>query len=350
MLLSELLITVFFLFKKCIFIFMTKYLLTFLCFFIFFKTQSQVSVKDSESKLPISYATISFGNGNGIVADNDGSFYFTKKLYPDIDSLYISALGYKSISISSKNLKNILFLESQNDELDMVVINASRNNLKNKKYKTESLKPYLDDDYYKCWLPTIESEIAVFFPNEDDKVKRLSKIKFPIALESKKWKNRKRANKNKKMFSTLFKVNIYNSKNGKPHKNLNTEPIVFRATEKDGDFYELDITAKDILIPKKGIFISIQVLGYTDKTGKLLPNKKYKEIRNGNKIVKIPTNFRPLLPFTDEIKTNRTFIKRIFINKNTWQAFKKGNGFKSTLLKTDLNNYGVGIDFHVFKN
>ncbi|WP_296346180.1 hypothetical protein [Winogradskyella sp.] len=91
-------------------------------------------------------------------------------------------------------------------------------------------------------------------------------------------------------------------------------------------------------------------MGYTDKNGKLLPNKKYKEIKRGSGIVKIPTNFRPLLPFTDEIPDNRTFIKRVFINSNDWQAFKKGNGFQSSLLKSGLTNYGIGIDFHVFKD
>ncbi|WP_299112867.1 hypothetical protein [uncultured Winogradskyella sp.] len=311
---------------------------------------AQISIKDSESKLPVSYASISFGNGNGIVADDEGIFVFTKKLYPDIDSLFISALGYKDLVLSSEKIKPQLFLQPQADELDEVVIGVQLDKTKNKKYKTESLKPYLDDDYYKCWLPTIESEIAVYFPNQDNKLKRIAKIKFPIALESKDWKNRKRSNKVKKRFSTLFKVNIYENIDGTPGKNLNMETIVFRATEKDGDYHELDITEQNILVPENGIFISLQVLGYTDENGKLLPNKKYKEIKGRNGMVKIPTNFRPLLPFTDKIETNRTFVKRVFINGNDWQAFKQGNGFKSTLLKRGLNNYGIGIDLHVFKN
>lgn len=310
----------------------------------------QTLILDKESKLPVSYASISFGNGNGIVADDEGLFIFTEKLYSDIDSLYISALGYKELTISTKKLTPQLFLKPQASELDEVIIGVTIDKTKNKKYKTESLKPYLDDDYYKCWLPTIESEIAVYFSNTDEKLKRVAKIKFPIALESKDWKNRKQANKDKKRFSTLFKVNVYENNNGKPGKNLNTETIVFRATEKDGDYHELDITAQNILMPDKGLFISLQVLGYTDNNGKLLPNKKYKEIEGRNGIVKIPTNFRPLLPFTDEIKTNRTFIKRVFINSNNWQAFKQGNGFKSSLLKNGLNNYGIGIDLHIFKN
>ncbi|ARV10448.1 hypothetical protein BTO05_12690 [Winogradskyella sp. PC-19] len=327
---------------------MLKRLSLIICLVFVLKAESQISIIDSESKLEVSYASISFGNGNGIVADDAGTFLFTKKLYPDIDSLFISALGFKDLAIASTDIKPQLYLQPQADQLDEIIIGVRVN--RNKKYKTESIKPFLDDDYYNCWLPTIESEIAVFFSNNDSKQKRIAKVKFPIALESKDWKKRKRSNKDKKRFSTLFKVNIYESVNGKPGKNLNTETIVFRTTEKDGDYHELDITEQDILMPENGIFISIQVLGYTDKNGKLLPNKKYKEIKGRDGIVKIPTNFRPLLPFTDEIEGHKTFVKRVFINGNNWQVFKQGNGLKSSLFKKGLNNYGIGIDLHVYKD
>ncbi|RNC84934.1 MAG: hypothetical protein ED556_10150 [Winogradskyella sp.] len=329
---------------------MLKQLNLILCFIIVLQSEAQITIIDSESKLPVSYASVSFGNGNGIVADNEGYFLFTKKLYPDIDSLFISALGYKDLSIASNNLKTELFLRPQADELDEVIIGVKLNKTTNKKYKTTSLKPYLDDDYYSCWLPTIESEIAVYFPNKSEKLKRIAAVKFPIALESKDWKKRKRANKDKKKFSTLFKVNLYEYKDGKPGKNLNTNTIVFRATETDGDYYNLDIREEDIVMPKEGVFVSLQVLGYTDKNGKLLPNKKYKEINGKNGIVKIPTNFRPLLPFTGEIKEHRTYVKRVFINGNNWVLFKNGNGFSSTLLGKGLNNYGIGLDLDIFKD
>ena len=327
---------------------MLKILNLIICFAFIIKIEAQISIKDSESKLPISYASISFGNGNGVVADDEGVFVFTKKIYPDIDSLFISALGFKDLAIASADIKPQLYLQPQADQLDEIIIGVRVN--RNKKYKTESIKPFLDDDYYNCWLPTIESEIAVFISNKDSKQKRIAKVKFPIALESKDWKKRKRSNKDKKRFSTLFKVNLYESINGKPGKNLNTETLVFRATEKDGDYHELDISEQDILMPENGVFISIQVLGYTDKNGKLLPNKKYKEIKSRDGIVKIPTNFRPLLPFTDEIEGHKTFVRRVFINGNNWQVFKQGNGFKSSLFKKGLNNYGIGIDLHIFKD
>jgi len=240
----------------------------------------------------------------------------------------------------------LLLLEANIDELNEVVIRAKIN----RKFKEETLEPYLDDDYYHCWLPTIESEIAVYFPNRDEHDKKIVTVHFPITLESKDWEKRKKKNADKQPFSTLFKVKFYGNNNGFPDKELIYETIVFRATEEGGDVYNLDVTDYDITMPENGMFISLQVLGYTDKNGKLLPNKKYKEIKTGNEIVKIPTNFRPLLPFTNEIAETRTFIKRVFLNNNKWSRFEKGSDVQSTLLKFGFNNYGIGLTFNVYKD
>jgi hypothetical protein len=307
---------------------------------------SQITIKDSITNYPVSYATISFGNGNGIFADDEGLFFFSKKLYPDIDSLFISALGFKDLNISAENLPTQLFLQPQADELDEVVIGTKLN----RKFKIETLKPYLDDNYYNCWLPTVESEIAVYFPKTTTNNQKLASVIFPIALESKDWNKRKRANSDKKKFSTLFKVKFYANNEGIPGKVLTYETIVFRATEKNGDAYTLNIEDSNIYIPENGFFVSLQVMGYTDKAGKLLPNKKYKEIKSKNGTVKIPTNFRPLLPFTDKVDTKNTYIKRVFINGNKWLKFDTGNGFKSSLLDKELYNYGIGLTYKTFKD
>ena len=39
---------------------------------------AQITVKDSITKYPVSYATISFGNGQGIFADDAGDFILLK--------------------------------------------------------------------------------------------------------------------------------------------------------------------------------------------------------------------------------------------------------------------------------
>lgn len=320
--------------------------ITILCLLCLNFAIAQTQILDSDTSYPVSYATISFGDGQGLFADDDGVFIFTKKLYSDVDTLYISALGYKDVSIATNQLPKTIPMQMQADKLDEVIVNV----IVDRKFKEETLKPYLDDDYYKCWLPTIESEIAVFFDNNDEQLKKITSVIFPITLESRDWKKRKRANADKRKFSTLFKVKFYKNDNGYPGDVMTYTNIVFRATEKNGDTFELDVTEHDLFFPDDGFFVSLQVLGYTDDNGKLLPNKKYKEIKSKNGVVKIPTNFRPLLPFTNEIDAHKTYIRRVFINGNEWVQFKQGNGIESSLLRSNLKNYGVGLNFNRYKD
>lgn len=305
---------------------------------------AQTSVLDSETKTPVSYATISFGNGNGIFADDDGKFLFTKKIYSDIDTLYISSLGYKDLKIATENLPKTILLDAEVDKLQEIIVKAKPKG----KFKIEKIKPTTHEDYYKCWLPTIESEIAVFFPNENKKTKRLTTVYLPIKVEAKTWHKRKQAKSKKRSFSTLFRVNFYENDNGKPGDVLTYDKVVFIATEANEKIYELDVKKYDIYIPKSGAFVSLQVLGYTDKKGKLLPNKKYREVKTKRGIVKVSTTFRPLLPFTDKIPAKRTFVKRIFLNGNKWVLYDKKNIKKSNLLLSGLNNYGMGLKMEVY--
>lgn len=307
---------------------------------------AQIQILDKETKQPVSFATVAFGNGQGLFADDQGIFAFSKTIYPNIDSLFISALGYTKFSVSTAQLTREILLTPETAALDEVVLSFKLN----KKFKKEKLKPYLDDDYYNCWLPTIESEIAVLFKFDDSQTRKITSVQFPITPESKDWNKRKVSNAEKYEFSTLFKVKFYRNNNGFPGKEIINQNIVFIANEKDGNFYELEVSNYNIFIPKEGIFISLQVLGYTDENNKLLPNKKYKEIKSGDGIINIPTNFRPLLPFTNKIEASHTFIKRVFIADNSWVAFKKNNGLTSTLLKNDYKNYGIGINYNTYKN
>ncbi len=311
-----------------------------------FVVKAQTSILDAETNHPVSYATISFGNGNGIFADDAGKFIFSKKLYRDIDTLYISSLGFKDLKIATENLPKTIHLKSEVDMLQEVIVKTKPKG----KFKIEKVKPTIHEDYYKCWLPTIESEIAVFFPNENAKTKRLTTVYLPIKVEAKAWRKRKQAKTKKKSFSTLFRVNFYENNDGFPGDVLTYDKIVFVATEANEKAYELDVSKYDIYIPKSGIFVSLQILGYADKNGKLLPNKKYQEVKTKRGIVKVSTTFRPLLPFTDQIPVKRTYVKRIFLNGNKWVLYDKKNIQRSNLLQAGLNNYGIGLKMEVYKN
>lgn len=325
---------------------MTFKLFLFLILTINYLSYSQITIQDKETKEPVSFATISFENGNGLFADEEGKFIFTKERYKDIDSLVITSIGYNELKISTDNLPSVLKLLPSTDQLDEVFIQAKPKG----KFKTKKIKPVLHDDYFKCWLPTIESEIAVYFPNDSKNIKQISRLYLPIKAEVSDWKKRKKANTKKRAFSTLFKVNFYENMDGFPGEIINYETIVFRVTQESEAVFELDINKNNILIPKNGIFVSVQILGYTDKEGKLLPNKKYQEIKTKKGIVKVSTTFRPLLPFTDQVKNKRTFVKRIFLNNNKWICFEKKNISNNKLLLSGLNNYGMGMEMKVYQD
>ena len=323
----------------------TKNLLTIIAFCIINIALSQQKIVDSETKEPISYATISFGNGNGIFADDGGNFLFTKKLYSDIDTLYVSALGYSELKLPTENLPKIINLDPQADKLQEVIVQ----NKPKGKFKLVTLDPTSHDDYYSCWLPTIEAETAVFFPNESPNIKRVTKLFLPIKTEAKTWHKRNRKDHKKRPFSTIFRVKFYENDNGFPGDVITYDEIIFIATEKTEKVYELDVSENDIYMPKKGLFASLQVLGYADDKGKLLPNKKYQEVKTQRGIVKVSTTFRPLLPFTDKIAENRTYVKRIFLDDGKWVLYKKGNIQKSALIAKGLDNYGMGLKMEVYK-
>ncbi|WP_452228207.1 hypothetical protein [Lacinutrix sp. MEBiC02404] len=325
---------------------MTKNLIVLFTYLLSSIAFSQTTIVDKENRNPVSYATVSFGNGNGIFADDEGKFTFTKKLYADIDTLFISALGYKNAKVATVNLTDTLELDAFQDALDEVLLRYTPKG----KSKSETLKPTVHDDYYKCWLPTIESEIAVYFENENPaKPKKVSTLLLPIKVEAKDWSKRKTKTSNKLPFSTLFRVQFYENNNGFPGDVLTYDKIIFRVTEASESIFEVDVSSNNIFIPKDGMYVSLQVLGYTDKAGKLLPNKKYREVKTARGIIKVSTTFRPLLPFTDKIKTPKTFVKRVFLNNNQWVLFDKENIQDSNLLKAGLNNYAIGLGLQVYK-
>ncbi len=298
------------------------------------------TVLDSVQKSPISYATISFGNGNGTFADRDGNFRFSKKWYPDIDSLYISALGHKEKALATISLPKQILLVQDVAELKEVVITAE----KKRRYKTKKLPSEVHNDYFNCWLPTVESEIAVFFPKSSEKPTKIASVYLPVKVES----SNRNASKDQS-FSTLFKMQFYNNDNGYPGKRLPYEDIIFNIDNKDKPNFELNVSEYKIYIPKKGVFISIQVLGYADKDGKLQQAKKYHEVETRKGIVKVSTTFRPLLPFTDRINGYKTFTRRIFYKNRTWQRFDREYSKNNNLIKNNNTNYGMGLKLYVYE-
>lgn len=314
---------------------------TCLYFFSFYHLQAQyVRIKDSVSGEPIPFGTVSFGNGNGLFADDEGVFYYTEKLYPDVDSLYISSIGYKDKKMSSQPIPTSITLIPDVSQLDEVIVTTRKEG----KYKTQKVPPYVHDNYFRCWLPTVDSEVAVLMTKPTPQSTRLASLLIPIKHEASKSNPKKNA-----AFSSLFKVQFYANTDGQPGDRLPYQDIIFRITEKDKPPYTLNIEKHQVFVPDEGLFVAIQVLGYTDTEGKLQNAKRYHEVKTKKGIVKISTTYRPLLPFTDKINPNRTFTRRIFFKNRTWQKFDSTYSTNNNLIRTQHTNYGLGGILHVFR-
>ena len=299
-----------------------------------------ISIRDGQNKETIAFATISFGDGMGNFADEDGLFEFSQEKYADIDTLFISAMGYAEKAVPTLSLPQEVLLQAEVSRLSEVIVSATKQG----KYKLQNERPITHTDVFACWLPTVESEVAVLFKRQEGKVTQISKLSLPINAE------RAYESKGKGKFATLFRLQFYENENGEPGSAIGYENVVFSISEKEDNVFELDVLSKGIYIPENGIFVSVQVLGHADQKGKLVQTKKYREVKTARGIQKISTSFRPLLPFTDRLTSQNTYVRRVFLNDKKWQLFDKTYNQKSKLIQTGHRNYGMGAEFKVFEN
>lgn len=299
-----------------------------------------ITVRDSGNKSTIPFATISFGNGLGNFADEEGTFDFPKEKYSDVDTLFISAMGYAEKSILVVNLEETIYLKPEVSQLSEVVVSAPKQG----KFKFRKQKAATHTDLFASWLPTVESEVAVLFKRYDDKPTQIAKLFLPINAES------QYKSKGKGKFATIFRLQFYANYRGTPGSQIGYENVVFSINEKEDKIFELDVLSKSIYIPEDGIFVSLQVLGYENSKGKLAQTKKYREVKTARGVQKISTSFRPLLPFSNTLAGQHTFVRRIFLNNKKWQIFDRTYNAKSKLIQTGHRNYGMGAEFKVWEN
>lgn len=323
---------------------MKRYLLVILLLISYSGDAQEIKIVDAKDRNPIPFGTISFGDGMGTFADEEGFFLFSAKKYADIDTLFISAMGYTEKAVptifENDTSKKIVALESEVSQLWEVIVSAPKEG----KFRFRKQKAQTHSDIFACWLPTVESEVAVLFQQYEGKASQISKLYLPVNAES------EYKSKGKGKFATIFRVQFYENDNGFPGVGIPYENVVFAMDEKADKVFELDLLSKSIFIPKSGIFISLQVLGYPGKNGKLAETKKYREIKTARGIQKISTSFRPLLPFIKGATAQNTFVRRIFYNDKKWQVFDHNYNPNSKLLQTGHRNYGMGAEFKVYED
>ncbi len=323
---------------------MKQYLSLILCLITCVSIAQELKIIDAEDRSPIAFATISFGDGLGSFANEEGLFNYSIKKYADIDTLYISAMGYAEKAVPTtfvtESAMKIVALSSAVSELGEVIVSAPKEG----KFRFRKQKALTHNDIFACWLPTVESEVAVLFQPYEGKTTQISKLYLPVNAES------EYKSKGKGKFATLFRIQFYENNHGLPSTGIPYKNIVFAMDEKADKVFELDLLSESIFIPNSGIFVSLQVLGYARENGNLMDTKKYREIKTSRGIQKISTAFRPLLPFVKGEASMNTFVRRIFFNNKKWQVFDSTYNPNSKLIQTGHRNYGMGAEFKVWED
>ena len=132
----------------------------FLLFVVNLNAQSlTIKVLDSLSLSSIPFATVYFSNGKGIITNEEGKFELIEQQFEKKDTLFISSMGYKKVSLALENFNDsIIYMTPKMIELGNVII--TNRNLSSKEI-IEKVKKGIDKNYQ-----TQLSENKIFYRNE----------------------------------------------------------------------------------------------------------------------------------------------------------------------------------------
>ncbi len=222
-----------------------KTLLTALLFFIAISLQAQ-SIKgriiDLETQKPVQFASVGILHREaGTVTDEQGNFTLNTQKSKPTDTVKISMLGYENAQFTvqqfEKNLqqKNGTFaLKPQVRKLQEVVI-------KPKKTKTIILGNTTDTRMMSAGFSSndLGSEVGTVLRYNKKKPGKIENVNFNIAS-------------NNFEGQLLFRVNIYDYKNGKIGENLLKEPL-YLETSMDYGSLSLDLSEKNIYLTQDAL-------------------------------------------------------------------------------------------------
>ncbi len=197
-------------------------------------------IVDAETKEPIPYATIMYGEtGAGVISDYHGKFEleFDRQ---QIDTLKFISMGFKSKKLATHKIldKNVIKIGLKKDLIPIpkVYVNSS--------------------DYYDVtegnagiacfgalYMDTHGQEVALHIKNKKNKQGLIQNIYFKLSTKGN--------------IDAPFRIRIYQADSlGKPGNDILKDILVVKPDSKQS-WFELDISSYDISFPQEGLFISM---------------------------------------------------------------------------------------------
>lgn len=328
---------------------MKKILFLFVSLSVF--SQEKIQFLDAENQQPVAYASIAFGEGLGGYTDSEGYFSFQEK-----QAFTVSMLGYKSLTVTQEDFKEVILLETESLLLDEVTITK-----KSGKLKIVKQKPYWKNStWLDAYTPQIGNEIAVLIPNEKKQVITLSKISIPIATNPFRIFDKE----SKKLFKdfeelpyAIIRIRFYSNENNKPHEVLYSDEIIANIHNFNEKFSEIDLESYYIDIPEDGLFVGIEFIGFADKNQKYVYRPNYRVVERHGQKIKSPYPLGTCIPIdVKKSKSQHTFIRYSDWDKGgeklKWIPFTEEIFLK---IKSDIQkrsgpaNIGLGYELRVYE-
>lgn len=284
-----------------------------------------IYVKDNFTKKVLPYTSIQFiGKDKGLYTNDEG--FFSLENIRSSDSLFISHLGYQSLKLKAKSITDTIYLEPKNDILSEVIIPVG-----SPKKKIIGLVHNRKDFR---WPLRKKQEFSTLIAYEKKyNLALIKKIFIPISKSSIEIEG-----KNDKYdafypnFSSIIKINIFSNIDNKIGKPIISSPIFIKCNQKSPKKLEIDLSANQILFPKEGVFISVEIIHseihdegikYKIDSSKLLPSFKFSNKTRKNIITK-------------------SYVKGFFKDDNSWVSIKDGDSFMSDY------NLALGLELYIY--
>ena len=157
-----------------------KNFLFFLLFLAGFFANGQtkiIKVIDSLTKEPIPYATVLFSNNTGVITDDNGRFELLEEQSLNNDSIYVSFIGFKTLSRELSSLKDSLLILSPNPiELNEIV-------LTNREYSAEEIVEKIRENISQNYEIQILDNLLFFGQKESNELNRMKISKYKSSIK-----------------------------------------------------------------------------------------------------------------------------------------------------------------------
>lgn len=303
-----------------------------------FAQQRRLTVKDSITNETLPYASVNLLNGFGLFTDENGQVSLERDAPKTIKITY---MGYASKEIPIDKLTStIILLQPEANALSEVkVVNSKKGKGKRKDF---TIKPHLHDNINKMYWSSIGQQYAFYIPSTK-KESILKSVTIPLIVKDI-HQGMTEDSFETEPYGTMVNIAFMTNENQLPDKKLNdSEKRVVIHSGKVTEQITVDFE-EEIEIPEEGLFLTMTIIGKTNKQGMYVPEMPYaiRELPDRKKkIIKI---ILPNYALVEAPKGQLTYFRNVFSDITKWERITRPMVYKNEKEYPFLN-VGIGYTF-----